>query len=156
MRLQKTLLERKLVWLDGHRGNIFFRKINGQWEAGVLDQDFITRWGNWNQRRVAERMTSYEFAPGQFGMRSYNGHFDSSMLAHPELRSFKTQEELAMRLLEYDGWIAWQGGPGGSFVSRGVDIELMPLWPLRHFPTIFSKSKFLDFYRADKPNVLPQ
>ena len=33
-----------LIWEDCHLRNIFFKKIEGKWVAGILDQDRIIRW----------------------------------------------------------------------------------------------------------------
>ena len=39
--LYEQMGDRGLVWLDGHRGNVFFYQEGGRFKAGVLDQDFI-------------------------------------------------------------------------------------------------------------------
>jgi hypothetical protein len=42
-KLYRQLGDNKLIWMDGHIKNVFFEFRDGEWVAGVLDQDFICR-----------------------------------------------------------------------------------------------------------------
>ena len=44
--LYDNLAKRDLVWLDGHKGNVFFFREGGRVRAGVLDHDMIMRSGD--------------------------------------------------------------------------------------------------------------
>ncbi len=54
--LYDQLAEKGLIWADGHIENIYFKKLPGkdQWAAGVLDGDFIARFGDVPSERLAE------------------------------------------------------------------------------------------------------
>jgi hypothetical protein len=45
LELFAKLRDKGLVWEDCHIRNIFFKRTDGKWVAGILDQDRIIKWG---------------------------------------------------------------------------------------------------------------
>lgn len=45
-RLYQQFIEKRLIWADGHIGNIYFVNDGNGWTAGVLDQDFLGTFGD--------------------------------------------------------------------------------------------------------------
>jgi hypothetical protein len=54
--------DNEVVWMDGHIKNVFFEFRNGEWVAGVLDQDFICRFDQVTEGVYGAYLSSWQRA----------------------------------------------------------------------------------------------
>lgn len=100
--LYDQLAEKGLIWADGHIENIYFKKLPGkdQWAAGILDGDFIARFGDVPSERLAEHFECLR----QFHYAGVMGINIKSMgMGHDWFPS--SAREFMGKMLEHKRWI---------------------------------------------------
>jgi len=102
LELYDQLAEKGLIWADGHIENIYVKKLSGkdQWAAGILDGDFIARFGDVPSERLAEHFECLR----QFHYAVVMGIKIKSMgIGHDWFPS--SAREFMGKMLEHKRWI---------------------------------------------------
>jgi hypothetical protein len=101
--LYDELAEKGLIWTDGHVENMYFKKLTGEdeWAAGVLDGDFIARFGDVPSERLAE---NFEFLRRTHWVEDRS--ISSMGMRHDWFPS--SAREYMGKMLEHKRWIQFE------------------------------------------------
>lgn len=134
LRMAQKMVKSKLVWDDGHAGNIYFFRASTEapWECGILDQDFIVPFGE-TKGRVGSRLQQIEdIGHNAYGMRSIRGinlHDGPTRPAY----IYPSSEFWMETVLDAKGWLEYEGtATTGRFTDGKLDLEIVK----KYFPNI--------------------
>jgi len=121
VKLYRNMADAGIVWEDGHVENLYFVKRNGEWVAGILDQDHLGLWENLPHELV-RRIDDVEMCPALHQVHSVQQSVLHSAQYAPHKRFAPTPQFFMEKMLEHKGWIKY--GDDG-FVRRRIDLDLV-------------------------------
>jgi hypothetical protein len=134
--LYQKLAKANLVMIDGHAENLFFRLVDGRWQAGILDPDMIVPFRGSPQNAFLNlELILIEFAPASQGIHSMARPrvprpLEAPNQAFPSL--YPSAELYMAKMLERKGWVKCVPDSGGGLEWRRtrIDLDLIE----RYFP----------------------
>ena len=126
LELAGKISDKGLDYIDANLPNIYFKKVGGKWQCGILDTDFIIEHG-----KPSKRLAQYY---GAFEYETAIGGYDNAHERLPPVPSLHwtglTAENSIM-----DAWNEWRGSMSPPFATLDKtqkDVQRLLFWEDRY------------------------
>jgi hypothetical protein len=141
--LYKRLADANLVWLDGHLGNVYFKRTGNAWEAGILDPDMLVKFAEPIASPFLRNRIGQIFAlPKRAGINSLDAR--PEMLAQEfggdiAQRMCRSAHEFMARMFEHKRLVRYQSLEGTEAAAAGAAFKFEGLIDAEIVARIFGR-----------------